>query len=122
MAFPVIAALVGLAALGKIASAAAGVYSTYESTANLDRVNSYSRDFSKGYYDENTRFWDQYISRHHLKNREILYPYRSGFNYNLSNMYSSEASLANNELSRNTSWFRLLGAGTSVGPSIYRSW
>lgn len=121
MAVPVLAALVGLAALGKMINSVAGVYGTYKQTENSDRVYDYSLNYAKGYYSENDRYWQQYISRHHLQNREILYPFRTGYHYNLSNLYSAQAGLDNNQLSRNLSWFKLLGTGTSIGPSIYRS-
>lgn len=120
MAVPLLAAAAVIAALGKIISAGANVYQTYESTSNTDTVNRYVRDFSKGYYDENDRYWQQYIARHHLQNRQVLYPYRTGYNYNLTNLYSSQAALNNNELARNMSWFGLLRTGTSVGPSLSR--
>lgn len=120
MVAPVLVGLFAAAALGKIIGSAADIYQTYQHTENSDEVNRYVRDYSRGYKEENDRFWQQYIARHHLEKREVLYPYRTGYHYNLANLYSSNAALSNNELSRNMSWFGLLRSGTSVGPTLYR--
>lgn len=120
MVAPVLVGLFAAAALGKLIGAGASIYETYKSTENSDKVNKYVQNYSSGYREENERFWNQYIARHHLQNREILYPYRTGYNYNLANLYASESALGNNELSRNMSWFNLVRAGTSVGPTLYR--
>lgn len=120
MVAPLLAGLVVAAALGKIIGAGASIYQTYKSTEESDKANRYVQQYTSGYRDENERFWQQYIARHHLENREILYPYRTGYNYNLASLYSSQAALRNNELSRNMSWFNLVRAGSSVGPSLYR--
>lgn len=120
MVAPVLVGLFAAAALGKLISAGASIYETYQKTENSDEVNRYVQNYSSGYREENERFWQQYIARHHLQNREILYPYRTGYNYNLADLYSSNAALNNNQLSRNMSWFNLVRTGTSVGPTLYR--
>lgn len=122
MALPVVlAGLIVASALGKIIGTGASIYGTYESTKNTDVVNEYMKNYGMGYYEENNRFWNDYIQRHHLGGRTIKYPYRLGMEYNLSSVYGAEASLKNNELSRNLSWFRLLGGGgLGQGPSLYR--
>lgn len=122
MALPVVlAGLLVASALGRMISTGAGIYQTYETTKNADKVNEYGLNFGRGYYAENTRFWNDYIRRHHLEGREIKYPYRSGYIYNQSGIYSAESALQNNEISRNLAWFRLLGGGgIGAGPQLYR--
>lgn len=121
---PIPVALAGLilaSAIGRVISTGAGIYQTYETTKNADEVNEYGVKYGQGYYDENTRFWRDYIQRHHIGGREIRYPFRTGYEYNLSALYGAQASLRNNELNRNMSWFRLLGSGgVGQGPSFYR--
>lgn len=122
MALPVaLAGLIVAGALGRIASTMAGIYQTQETTRNADFVNNYGVNYGNGYWNENARYWDDYIRRHHLGSREIKYPYRTGYEYNLSGLYSAQMSLRNNEINRNLSWFRLLGGGgIGQGPSLYR--
>lgn len=122
MALPVaLAGLIVAGAIGRIISTGISIYQTQETTKNADVANQYMVDYSSGYYDENTRFWNDYIQRHHLGGREIKYPYRSGYNYNLSSLYTGQMALKNNELSRELSWYRLLGGGgLGQGPSFYR--
>lgn len=122
MALPaVLAGLIVAGAIGRIISTSAGIYQTQESTKNADYVNKYGVEYASGYRDENTRYWNDYIRRHHLDGRQIRYPYRTGYEYNLSQLYSSQMSLRNNELNRNMSWFRLFGGGgLGQGPSFYR--
>lgn len=122
MALPVaLAGLIVAGAVGRIVSTMAGIYQTQETTRNADFVNNYGVNYGSGYYNENSRYWDDYIGRHHLSNRQIRYPYRSGYEYNLSSLYSAQMSLRNNEINRNLSWFRLLGGGgLGQGPSLYR--
>lgn len=122
MVLPVaLAGLIVAGAIGKLISTGAGIYQTYESTKNADVVNEYGVNYGKGYYEENSRFWNDYIRRHHLQERQVKYPYRTGYEYNLSGLYSSEMALRNNELNRNMSWFRLLGSGgLGQGPTFYR--
>lgn len=122
MVLPVaLAGLIVAGAIGKIISTGAGIYQTYESTKNADVVNEYGVKYGQGYYEENTRYWNDYVRRHHLQGRQVKYPYRTGYEYNLSGLYSGQMALRNNELSRNMSWFRLLGSGgLGQGPSFYR--
>lgn len=122
MALPVaLAGLIVAGAIGRIISTGISIYQTQETTKNADVANQYMVDYSSGYYDENSRFWNDYIQRHHLGGREIKYPYRSGYNYNLSSLYTGQMALKNNELSRDLSWYRLLGGGgLGQGPSFYR--
>lgn len=122
MALPaVLAGLILAGAIGRVISTGVGIYETHETTKNADKVNEYNLEYGKGYYDENTRFWNDYIQRHHLGGRSIRYPYRTGFEYDRSRIYSPEAFLKNNEINRNLSWYRLLGSGgLGQGPSFYR--
>lgn len=122
MALPVVlAGLIVASALGKIIGTGASIYQTYQETENADVVNNYVKNYGLGYYAENTRYWNDYIQRHHLGGRDVKYPYRMGYNYNMGGIYSADASLKNNELSRQMSWFRLLGGGgLGQGPSLYR--
>lgn len=122
MAVPVVlAGLLVASAIGKIISSGASIYQTYETTKNSDVVNEYAVNYSRGYYNENTRFWEDYIRRHHLERRNVRYPYRVGENYNLSSLYAGEMAIRNNEINRNLSWFRLLGSGgVGQGPTLYR--
>lgn len=120
MVVPLLAGLVVASAIGKLIGAGASIYQTYESTKESDKANRYVEGYSSGYRDENERYWQQYIARHHLGNREVVYPYRTGYNYNLASLYSSQAAQRNNELARNMSWFNLVRTGSSIGPSLYR--
>lgn len=76
------------------------VYSTQQSTAASDRALEYTKNYVSGAYRENTRYWDDYVKRHHLEKREIMYPYRTGFNYDLSKVYTSDARLVSNDMAR----------------------
>lgn len=122
MALPIaLAGLIVAGAIGRIISTSAGIYQTYETTKYADNVNNYGVYYGSKYKQENDRFWDDYVQRHHLERRDVRYPLRSGYEYNLSSLYSSQMALKTNEVNRNMSWFRLLGGGgLGQGPSIYR--
>lgn len=121
---PIPVALAGLmvaGAIGRIISTGASIYQTYVETENADKVNEYNLKYGVGYYDENTRFWNDYIQRHHLGRRNTRYPYRTGVEFDRSRIYSPEAFLKNNEVNRSLSWFRLLGGGgIGQGAGLYR--
>lgn len=91
------------------------IYGTYKTTELKDQQLRYTRDYQGAFYNENTRFWNDYIKRHHLEKRQIMYPYRTGFNYDLSKMYSAERDLDINSFNRKSSIVNgLLGSGRSA--------
>lgn len=83
-------------------------------TRNTDVATRYSADYSRAFYAENDRFWNDYIRAHHLEGREIKYPYRTGFIPDKTRLYTSESQLQNNVVARS----RSLG---SLGSSIARA-
>lgn len=56
----------------------------------VKKAADYQTRFYNGSYRENRRFWADYIRTHHLEHRRIRYPYRTGYNYNLSPLYSAD--------------------------------
>lgn len=117
----VLAGLIVAGAIGRMIQTGASIYETAQSTKNSDIVNEYGENYAKGYRDENSRYWNEYIRRHHLGNREIKYPYRTGYEYNLSSLYGYQIAQKNNELSRRMSAFRVFGSGgIGQGPTLYR--
>lgn len=104
-------ALLAASAIG----AAWNIYQTDQTTKLQDKTYTYTRDFQRGYYDENSRFWNDYIRLHHLENRKIMYPYRTGYNYDLSKMYTADRNLDINSLNRTGSIVRgFTGMGSSA--------
>lgn len=97
------------------------IYSTYKRTSGYDRAYNYTLDYHKGYNAENTRYWENYIRRHHLDRRTVLYPYRTGMNYDLSRMYSAEANINANKYARYDAWMKLATGGMKAGASLYGS-
>lgn len=95
------------------------IYQTDQVTKEQDKAYNQISTYQKGYYDENTRYFSEYIRRHHLEGREIVYPYRTGFNYDLSKMYSADANLVNNSLNRTGSYVRALTGGARAGSYLY---
>ena len=83
-------------------------------TRNTDVATRYSADYSRAFYSENDRFWNDYIRAHHLEGREIKYPYRTGFIPDKTRLYTSNSQLQNNVVARS----RSLG---NLGASIYRA-
>lgn len=123
LAFPIIAVAIGAAALS---SAGWNIYQTHQSTKKSDEIYEYSRNYQQAFYEENSRFWDDYIKRHHLEKRQIKYPYRTGYNFNRTGIMGADAGLYNDDLSRTGSYFRAgstaLGlAGLYRAPTTYRS-
>lgn len=112
--------LVALAAIGVSAAMSAWqIYQTNQSTKVNDKTLEYVNDFYSGAERENTQFWQDYIRRHHLEGRQVLYPYRTGFNYNRSPMLSSEAGLYSNSLARQGSYLNAAGRLTLNGLLAY---
>lgn len=101
MAFPLMAgALVGTTIVGGLVS-----YSNYKSTK---QATDYAQDFYNGSYKENLRFWSDYRRAHHWNpRREIRYPYRTGYNYNLQGMYNAGV----REVSAKNSVYRSIASG-----------
>lgn len=77
MPFPVIPVLMGVQALAGTGLA----YSNYRATK---RATDYQEAFYNGYNEENKYFWYRYRKIHHILDRPIRYPYRTGYNYNMS--------------------------------------
>lgn len=106
--FPVIAAAVAapavVAAVSALVEGIWNIYATEETTSNNDRVADYNVQYQTGALYENEKYFDRYIRAHHIQNREIMFPYRTGYNYNLGSLYSNEAALSNNAIARQGSW------------------
>lgn len=114
--------LVALAAIGIGAAMSAWqIYQTDETTKANDKVLDYTNEFYSGAENENSRFWQEYIRRHHLEKRSIMYPYRTGYNFNRSSLLSSEAGLYSNSLSRQGSYVYGVGRTSIGGLYAYRS-
>lgn len=87
-------------------------YSTEQTSRSSDKVASYSLAFNKGALYENSDFWDRYIRAHHLQNRKIRFPYRTGYNFNETGVKAAENSLLYNQWSRFNSYANA-GFGTA---------
>lgn len=92
------------AAISSLVEGIWNIYATEETTSNNDRVAAYNQQYQLGALYENQKYFDRYIRAHHIQNREIMFPYRTGYNFNLGSLYSSEATLANNAIARQGSW------------------
>lgn len=93
------------------------IYSSMQTTSANDRVQNYVNDFYSGAQLENKKYFDDYIRRHHLTEREIKYPYRVGMNFDASKIYSSGSNLVSNEYRRIGSIAH--GIGNSGNAGIY---
>lgn len=114
--------LVALAAIGIGAAMSAWqIYQTDQSTKANDEVLRYTNDFYSGAERENNQFWQEYIRRHHLEGRQIMYPYRTGFEFNRAPLLSSEAGLYSNSLSRQGSYVYGVGRTAIGGLYAYRT-
>lgn len=61
--------------------------SNYRSTK---KAVDYAEEFYSGYNRENSRFWADYRRAHHWSSRrQIKYPYRTGYYYNLSSLQNA---------------------------------
>lgn len=115
MPFPVMALLVG-------APIVVGGVASYRQYKAQSKITAYQDEFYRGAYNENKMFWYEYRRRHHILDRPIKYPYRTGYNYDLSalqNAHLREMSAQNRVYS---AWS---GAGIPLGyyrrPAGYRS-
>lgn len=87
----------------------------------VKKASDYTERFYNGYRRENFRYWQDYIKSHHLQNRVYRYPYRTGYYYNLSSVYSARArqvSARNSMYSAGVRMFSPLGLyqrGTAYG-------
>lgn len=94
------------------------VYNTNEATKISDEYNKAMGAFYGGQFAENTAFWDRYIRAHHIENRNIMFPYRTGYNFNKSQLLQSMNMLDFNNLSRNAA---VVHALTSSGKAAARA-
>lgn len=97
--------------LSSLVSAGFDIYSTNETKKASDRALDFSNAFYSGAWVENDRFWKNYIHKHHLEGRQILYPYRSGFNYDANRLYNAQSNLVANDYARMRS---VVGGATHV--------
>lgn len=101
MGFPVMAVAVGVTSLISALTA----ISNYNAT---ESAIDYEKDFYGGAYLENKRFWDDYRRAHGWNSkRQIKYPYRTGYNYNLSALQNAGV----REVSAKNSVYRSLASG-----------
>lgn len=119
MPFPLIA--VAAIASSALINGAWNAYQTHQSTYASDKAYAFRSSYELGASLENRRFWSDYIRRHHLEGREILYPYRTGYNYDLSKMYTADAALVNNRLNRTGSIVTGLTSGARGVSYLYPS-
>lgn len=87
------------------------VYSSHESKNAANKANSYIADYTNGAMAENSRYFEDYIRKHHLSGRDIKYPYRTGMNYNASALYGAEYS---NRLADLNLYGSYVHGGTSI--------
>lgn len=93
----------------------------YVTARRYDRAvresNRYLEGYYNGAYHENRRFWNDYIRAHHLGNRKIRYPYRTGYYYNMSALQNARvrAVSSQNSLYR-AGYGGLVSLGYSVRP------
>lgn len=99
------------------ASIAAGLYSGHQSRI----ASKYQMDYQKQLRAENDRFWTNYKKNHHWSsNRQIKYPYRSGYYFNNTSYYSALANY-NSSYARNIAGsFGAIG-GAYLGSKKYYS-
>lgn len=100
-----------------VVSAIAQMYTTYKSTGEYDKAYNYTNAFYNGASAENERYFEDYIRKHHISNRDIRYPYRTGYNFDMSKVLTSNAGLNANSYNRYNSIVqggsRVVGAGAS---------
>lgn len=80
------------------------IYKTNESTKISDKFNKQMSGFYGASLSENTAYWARYIRAHHLEDRRILYPYRTGKEMNPSSYLSSINSLDLNAIARQSAY------------------
>lgn len=97
--------------LSELVSSGFNIYSTNETTSANDRYQNYVNAFYNGAMRENERYWANYIHKHHLDSRQILYPYRTGYNFDASKIYSSDSAMVGNQYNRAGSY---VNGGTRV--------
>lgn len=70
-------------------SAAAGLFTAARYKRYADRLSNYQQEFYGNYAAENVRYWDRYRRLHHIQHRPVRYPYRTGYNYDLSRLQNA---------------------------------
>ena len=103
MVAPLVA--LGVAYLGlTVAQSLYNVYNTDRSTKLSDDYYNYTSDYNLGAMYENQNYWQNYLKAHHIQNRDIKYPYRTGYYYNASTLYSARAGFETNNYARQSAW------------------
>lgn len=75
-----------------LASALANIGLSYSDYKAVQRQSDYITGYNRDYQIENARFFHDYKVAHHWSDRrEIRYPYRSGYIYNMSNVYGADS-------------------------------
>ena len=110
MAVPV--ALVAFAVASAL-SAVSTIYSTEVNTRSQDAVSQYTSGYELGAMLENERYFKDYLAKHHIADRGIKYPYRTGVNFNQSRYFKAEANIMGNKASRLSAYTR--GASSLFG-------
>lgn len=90
------------------------IYSTNETTKASDVYNRYVGDFYGGAEKENAAYFARYLRAHHLDPKDVKYPFRTGMNFNESQLYAAGARGVSNEYARLSS---LMHGATRVGQS-----
>lgn len=89
---PLIYVMLAMMMAGTGIEIGADVYARNES----NKAQDYAQAFYSGAMAENSAYWERYIRMHHLENRRIMFPYRTGFNYNATGIYQAQATKAQN--------------------------
>lgn len=94
------------------------IYSTNQTTKASDMYNKYVEGFYGGSQEENSAYFARYLRAHHLDPADVKFPYRTGMNFNQSQLYAAGSKLVNNEYARYGSYVHgatQLGRSASVG-------
>lgn len=106
--------IAGMILASVLMSSIGNIYTTDRSTKAHDKQYRWIESYQNGAFEENARYFNDYMVKHHIANRAIKYPYRAGYNYDLSKLYGAQAGLYSNALYRANSG---LQAGASAGRS-----
>lgn len=101
---PVPMVIAGAVIGSAVVSALSNIYQTKKTSDVYDKAYNYNYGFQTGAYSENQRYFEDYIRRHHLGGRTIKYPYRTGYLYDMSKMYTAIAGLNANKVNRMMSY------------------
>lgn len=94
------------------------IYSTNETTKASDVYNRYVEGFYGSAEKENASYFARYLRAHHLDPKDVKYPFRTGMNFNESQLYSAGVRDVSNQYARIGSYVHgatRLGQSASLG-------